>query len=281
MELWSWEDAMAREFRQLANSKQLFTANCLDSVQGSFSYTAYMSTHDKKNIDPAHAIVYREVPRGKHFFFELAGFINRLMRLFFITSVESQAEGKRDLIIEFPKSNPELVFKQLRKLGNFGFQPCSYPEYKHGLRQQHYHIETKNRFEALGEIEIDNDSLLDAVESSMSLEMDEISSEDSVETGDDFDDWATELRRKVGKTTRNKKRRQMQCKWGDHCAMAAGCPYLHNEAEKRLFTRFPKIRFKFLKTRECNKKDQHVTAEQRKFCAFAHRGFLVPQVQNV
>lgn len=115
---------------------------------------------------------------------------------------------------------------------------------------------------------------VDAVESSMSLEMDEIHSEHE-ESGstcstDDFDDWATALHRKVGKTTHNKKRRETPCKWHDHCSMASECPYLHTPDEIKLFNKLPRIRFKFLKTRECNKKDVHNTAEKRKWCAFAH-----------
>lgn len=234
VELWSWEDAMAREFRQLAKTHPLFTANCLDSVQQPFSFTAFMSSHDKKGINPAHAIVYREVPRGNRFLCELAGYINRLMRFFFITSVECQASRKRDLIIEFPNSHPDVVLQQLKKLGDFGYQPCSYPEYAHGRTRQHFQIETKNRFQAFGDIEIDNDSLLDAVESSMSLEMDEISSDQGSST-EASDNWATELRRKVKNTAR---RREMLCRWGDHCAMGSECPYLHTKAEMRLFTRF-------------------------------------------
>lgn len=102
--------------------------------------------------------------------------------------------------------------------------------------------------------------------------MDEISLDQEVSgsSTDDCDDWATELRRKVGKTTCNKKRREMQCIWGDHCSMASDCPYLHTEEERKLFARFPRIRFSSLKTVECNNKDQHVTADQRKWCAFAH-----------
>lgn len=119
VELWSWEDAMAQEFRRLANTHALLTANSVDKIQESFGYTAYMSTRKNKDIDPAHAIVYKDVPGGKPFLYRLLGHLNQLMRLFFITSVDSQAGGKQDLIIEFPKSELIVVTEELDNLGEF------------------------------------------------------------------------------------------------------------------------------------------------------------------
>lgn len=277
VELWSWEDSMSREFRQLAMANtrdDLFTANILDTVVESFGFTATWSTHDKKDIDPAHAIVYRDVPKGKRSRNMVRDHMHRLMRLFYITTCSK--ESTQDLIVEFPETKSEVVIKRLRKLGEFEFSLCSYPEYKSQLRQQTYEIQITNRFEALGEIEADEESLLDVVESSMSLDLEDFSSdgESAAEStdGDTCDNWETEVRRIVGKRTSNKKRKETQCTWRDHCVKAAECPYLHTPQEWSIFARFPKINFKYFKTRECNKLDEHTTEKRRKWCAFAHDG---------
>lgn len=263
VELWSWDDAMAREFRQLANTHDWFTANCLDSVEKEFSFTSYMSTRMEKDVDPSHAIVYRDVPADKRFRHILADHIHRLLRLFYITSVESQTEGKRNLIVEFPNSNPEVVFRQLRTLGSFEYEPCSYP--KHWSQP----ILTSRRYEYKALTEIDVESLPEVMDMLPGTE-EAATSEQSTEQDTEFDDWTTELRRKVGKMTFVKRRKETPCKWGDHCAMASECHYLHTDEERKLFTRSPHFRFKFLKSRECKKKDVHLSTEKRKHCAFAH-----------
>lgn len=147
---------MAREFRKLANTHHpLFTAKTLNSVKESFSYTAIKSTHEKKDIDPAHAIVYKDVPGGKKFMFKLADHIYRLMRLFFITPIENG--NLQDLIVEFPNSKQEVVLKKLHELGKFQYQPCSYPEYMQN-RQPHegFKLKLTNRFQALTGIDTDD-----------------------------------------------------------------------------------------------------------------------------
>ena len=44
----------------------------------------------------------------------------------------------------------------------------------------------------------------------------------------EFDDWESELRRKLH---RSKKRKEMHFKWGDHCSKAFECPYEHSKDE--------------------------------------------------
>ena len=56
--LWSWEHSMAVEFKKMANTNKLFTANILDNDSDKFGYTVTMSTREKQDIDQAHAIVY-------------------------------------------------------------------------------------------------------------------------------------------------------------------------------------------------------------------------------
>ena len=238
VELWSWEDSMAHEFKRMAKK--------LDDVQDKFGYTAYMSTRDKTDIDPNHAIVYQDVPKGKRFLYKMADHIARMLRNFYFTSIEK--EETQDLIVEFPRSEPEVICQQLRRLGEFDYQPCSYPEYTH---QVHPPIQTTNCFQALGEI--DDEPPLPAFTRSMSPDIDSIDeSEPSAESECEErneDDWASVVRRKPGMLTRMKKRKEEQCKWRDHCDMAAHCPYSHTQEEKRLFDRFPKICFKYFKTK--------------------------------
>ena len=255
VELWSWEDAMAREFCQLANQHPEFRAQTLDSVQNLFGYTAYMSNHNKKKVNPAHAIVYRDVPGDEMFLRALANHMDRLSRLYYITSVESQTAGEKDYIIEFPYSSPEVVLEKIRKLGYFEYQPCSYPEYSH-----HSNFPTsieiyqeqlpKHNAQAPEEKRLDT-----------SRELDECDSDDDSE---DFNKWDIIGRKNPPKT------KKMRCPWKDHCDKAAQCPNIHTDEEKERFARFPRICFQYFKSQECRKKHQHVTALQRKSCAFAH-----------
>lgn len=60
------------------------------------------------------------------------------------------------------------------------------------------------------------------------------------------------------------------CQWGDHCIKGSQCPDFHTAEEKELFARFPTIQFRYFRAQECKKKHLHVTAQQRKWCAFAH-----------
>ena len=269
VELWSWENSMALEFRRMANNNPLFTAKKLDDVQDKFGYTAYMSSRKKMDIDPGHAIVYKDVPKGKRFQYKMANHIARLLRIFYFTSIEK--EETQDIIVEFPHSKPDVVFQQLRKLGGFDYQPCSYPEYTHQV-QGHPPIQTTNRFQALGEI--DDEPPLEALTRSMSLDLDsidesELSAENECEERNE-DDWASVVRRKPGMLTRMKKRKEEQCKWRDHCVMAAHCPYSHTQEEKRLFDRFPRIRFKYFKAKLCNKLEAHHSPALMRGCAYAH-----------
>ena len=254
VELWFWEHYMARDFGKLANTHKLFTASTLDSVQDSFS----------PDVDPAHTIVYRDIPGGKQFVYTLADHISRLMRLFYISSIEN--EFTQDLIVQFPNSTPN-VLKTLDKL-EFGYKPCSYLKYLKSRNNQEFVLQLTNRFEALSGIDADNfESAQEAVEVSMKSKFREASTREE-ESAVDFDDWETEVHRKVGEMTR---RKEITCRWGDHCAVGFECPYKHTEYETELFAKFPMFRFKFLKTRECNKKEQHTTEELRKWCPFAHK----------
>ena len=263
VELWSWDDSMALEFRRLANTNDLFTANKLDEVQKEFSYTAIMSTRQKRDIDSAHAIIYKDVPRGKRFIYALAGHVARLMRVFYITSHDFVKEDKQHLIFQFPHSKPEHVLKQLSKY-NMEYQPCSYPEYISSLEHNSRPIQRLNStYEAVDVDELDIDSLQ---ESSMNMDIEGTDSNGSTtET-----EWETVARKKPGRMTYTRRRKDIPCEWGDHCAKARDCPYKHTEDEKRLFANFPKAHFKLLKTTICPYIDNHISKEKQMLCIYAH-----------
>ena len=266
VELWSWEDSMSIQFKRLANKEKLFTANKLDEFLDKFGYTSYMSRRDKKDIDPTHAIVYKDVPKGKEFERTLANHINKLLRLFFITCVDKVAT--RDLIVEFPRSNPDYVLTELKKLKGFDYQPCSYPEYSHPIPKHLKH--STYYYSAYGEIE--EETLLGAALSSMDLGDVDTGNMDATEqqASGDTDTWGSVLYRTPGLYTKLKKKREMPCKWGEHCIKAADCPNSHTEYERKLFSKYPQIDFRYFKVRECNNKGVHTTHEQRRMCTFAH-----------
>jgi hypothetical protein len=269
VELWSWNDALATEFRQLANTNsELFEANLLDSVTKKFGYTAYMSHRKKNETDPAHAIVYRGVPDDDSFKLTLANHLHhRLMRFFHITTVKSLMPNERDYIIEFPKSAPEEILRELRReQGDFEYQPCSYPQYIGEVKEHHQPILTTNRFDIL-----DSDSDYESL-----LEFDATEGEPlaphyhEADTNEVFADYTTEVRRQPGKMAAKKKRRETRCVKGDHCPQASLCPYQHTEEEEVLFEKLPNFKFQYFKAKECNKKDEHSTPEKRRWCAYAH-----------
>ncbi len=167
IDLWSWEDSMACEYSRLANTNDLFTVHKLDTVQAQFGYTAIMSTRKKRDIDPAHAIAYVDVPRGKRFVYSLAGYIAQLMRLFYITSNDFVKEGKQDLIIEFPNTTPEVVLKQLSRHGKSAYQPMSYPQYMSQLQKESKPVLSSTIYKAIGEID---DDLIHNVADSFDIE---------------------------------------------------------------------------------------------------------------
>jgi uncharacterized LabA/DUF88 family protein len=274
VELWSWDDSLASDFRRLANTNPLFTTRKLDTVKESFSYTAIMSRRPKNGVDPAHAIVFKDVPRGRRFNFALAGQIARLMRLFYIISSDFPKEDKQDLIVCFPNSTPETVLVQLRKLGKFAYKAYSYPEYTSSLNTYECPpVQTTNKYEAL--TKIDDESIPEAIESSMSLDIEELghpAESEQPKSPDDesHDDWVTVVRKKAGRLTRMLRRQETPCDWGDHCAKASECPYKHTEYERKLFALHPKIPFRLLKTKECPKAQKHISEDQRKWCTFAH-----------
>ncbi len=285
VELWSWEESMSREFRQLANTNALFTANVLNGQEKAFSYTSVKSSRYRKKINAENAIVYRDVPKSKRFLCEFADYLHQLMRIFYITPAVTHTQGKQDLIVEFPKTKPEVIFQKIKTLGNFPYQPCSYPEYTHSFEKisQPLQLELTNRFQARGEInedsEINDDGELNEdgkLNKETSAETHKIATASlspdngSNDVEEEDTDWASVLYKNPTLLAKVRRRRDIQCRWGDHCARGSNCPYKHTQEEKFLFACYPNIRFNYRKTRLCNKREQHVTEQQMKSCIFAH-----------
>lgn len=265
VELWSWKEHTARELKKLAN-KDLFTINYLDDKQATFSYTSVMSSN-KRNINPAHAIVYTNIPKAG--LYELADYFNRLEHQFYITALPLRERGKHDLVVEFPHTNPEVILTKIDRRKDCPYQPCSYPQYS-AKPEDLPKLPLSNRFQAL--CIDDDDVLVDAADSqdlqdrTLSL----IHGEHDGDEAEDYSKWESVLYKNPAVMERVRKRRETECQWKDHCVRASLCPYKHTEAEKKLFANHPNLDFGILKTRECPKKAQHITDEQKKLCTFAH-----------
>ena len=265
----------------MANTEKFLKVFKLDDVVKNFSYFAFKSTRVSDDVNPAHAIVFRNVPGSKEFFNKFANDLTRLLRLFYISSVDSSTKGRKDLIVEFPNSHPDVIFSLLRAC-KFSLEAISYPEY-FAQRKGIPPIETTNRYEALSSFDdCDDEALVEAVESSLGVEIADIvaqstgaehaSERDESEHELDTDDWITVAQRnfKVGRKTQVQRRRDTPCQWGIHCAKNSACPYAHSEEDQKLFRTNPSIQFRYWKTKECNKLSQHTQPDQQKRCPFAH-----------
>lgn len=272
VELWAWDFSMAREFRQLANKEDKLTVRKLDNVEFFFSYKEFKSTRD--NIDPTKAIVYRDVPPTKQFYYAIANDLCRLLRLFYITIIDMR--GKRDLIIEFPRSRIETVLAELKRC-DIGNEPCSYPEYMTTTSREAAEPITKltNQFEALVDLDDSDDAFSEAIESSLNLDIDDLAistaDAESCSDAEDDDTWTKIARSKAGKKAWIQKRKKTECKFGIHCSAASNCPYLHSEQEKKTFHVHSHINFKFWKAKLCTSQDHFSqTSERQAQCPFAH-----------
>ena len=269
--LWSWKQSLSLEYRHLANLNPLFKVFMLDDVEKQFSYKSYRVNMKKREMDTTHAIVVKNV--SGEVFQEVTNSIASLLRLFFT----SRSKDTQDLIVEFPNTKLEVVLELLRKC-NFRYKYCTYASYITTADEASNQTTITNRFEAL--MTIDDESLPDAVESSLDLDLEAMpgscstatEQDDSASLNDDADSlssggsWVDVVRVKrivkwCGSTP---------CRWGVHCAKASACKFLHTDYEKEVFRKFPRIMFKYWKAKKCNKQDQHLTSEERKWCPFAH-----------
>lgn len=268
VELWAWEFSMAREFRQKANEENKLTVQKLEDVEMTFSYKEFKSTRVATDIDSTRAIVFRDVPATKKYYNSLANDLCRMLRLFYISCVDT-AGGKRDMIVEFPKTKPAVVLRELKRL-NIGSNPCSYPEYRSAAQVKCFEIGMSNRYEALSELDESDDALVEAIESSLSIEPEELANDPIDSESEMSDTWIFVARTVAGKKTSLQKRRMTPCVFGIHCSGALECPYFHTEQEMKIFRVQPHIKFKYWKAKLCNKLQEHTVPEQQDSCSFAH-----------
>ena len=171
VDLWSWEKSLSLEYRRMANTEQLFTVHKLDDAEPHFSYKSYVVNRKKHNINTKHALVVRSIPNNRKSLHTVANEIARLMRLFYITTRALPASDTQDLIIEFPNTKIEVILDQLKKI-DFNYDPCTYTSYISKFDCIPKPLDTVNRFQALSSL--DEESLVDAMESSLSLDPEDI-----------------------------------------------------------------------------------------------------------
>lgn len=282
VELWAWKTGMSVEFRRLANKESLLSVQEIDDIADHFSFTAYMSTRVSGDINSARAIVFKDVPSKEKMLY-FATTLNCLLRLFHITQIK-RSEELKDIVVEFPKSKPEKILEQLKKL-NFSYKACSYAEYVSGTtlaKHQPPPLLQTNRYQALGDIDTSNyESTAEAITGSLNItDIDEVITEEDTaeatpadseasnpdEEDDDGTEWILVVNKKAGAWSRRRKLKQIRCRWEIHCAMALQCKYLHTEHEQEVFSKFPKIKFQYWKVRTCTKEAPHLKEQ----CRFAH-----------
>ena len=294
VDLWSWEKSLSIDYRRLANTNPLFRVHKLDDVEPHFSYKSYVISKNH-NIDPRHALVVKGISHDRKSLHTVADSVSRLMRLFYITTRSFRDKETQDLIIEFPNTPIDLILSQLEKI-DFGHELCTYAQYISSSDQIAKPLDTVNRFQALSTI--DDECILDVVESSLSLNPEEI--DESCSTNPPTDDgetpsyeagaadtksevdsslglddsaslmsggsWVDVVKRKKFK----KKVSDVSCRWGVHCALGSKCKYKHTEYEIEVFQRWPKVKFQKWKSKLCKKMEKHTAEKDRKFCPFAH-----------
>ena len=268
VELWSWDQSMARDFRILANTEERFSVQKLDDVETEFSYKEYRSTRLTYDVDPSKTLIFPDVPTDKKFYYSLANDLCLLLRIFYIARIYSDSLKRLDLIVEFPNSTAEEVFSELKRC-KIAEKPISYPEYMSTRKEPQPKFRVTNRFEALGDLEdSDEEALSEAIESSLNIEPDDIKPD--TEKKEQSDTWVSVVRKKAGKRTIIRRRHATPCKWGIHCAMAYYCSYYHNEKDRKIFHDHRHTKFKYWKTRLCDKITLHTDPERQTYCCFAH-----------
>jgi len=286
IDLWSWEKSLSIDYRRMANTNPLFKVHTLDDVEPHFSYKSYIVNWKRHRINPQHALVVRSIANNRKSLHAVADEISRLMRLFYITTRAQPASETQDLIIEFPNTKLEVILDQLKKI-NFDSETCTYASYTSESDQAPKPLDTVNRYQALSTI--DEDSLVDAIESSLSLDPEEIdqtccsdppaeatpkddpeSDRESCQSAGDSGSllsggsWVDVVKRKNFR----KDVSHIPCQWGVHCAAGSKCKYQHSDYEREVFRKFPKVKFQKWKSRLCEK---HKTVEtESKWCPYAH-----------
>ncbi len=263
-ELWSWEKAMAREYKQLANKESKFEANPLENIKDEFSFTAF-NTREGRRIKPECSIVFRNIPEGKSYLYELARFMQRLMRLFYVTSIPC-SNRKQDLVFEFRKTKPEVILNLLKKM-DLEYAACDYPTYLSSKRSvDTFEIPLSNRFEIKTNEPERNEDFYQNLEPFMTQSTEDMESSES-DSIDPEDCWLAVRHNDIDKMAHSNRKKRIPCKWQEHCTYGASCRNYHSEKEMDLFLRHPRINFRYWKTKLCSKS---VSSHKTDTCMFGH-----------
>ena len=267
VELWAWKSGMNIFYRQMANRTALLKVKEIDDVADKVSFTSYKSTRNKRDEDPEHSIVLKGIPHTKADKQMVVDCLFRLLRLFYITEMQSKTEGLLDFLVEFPRSRPDVVLKQMGKSGSMlSAHAISYPQYvteQKGLLT-HELIRFTSQYQTIENATAsDYETAVEAISGSLSSSMDELP---ELSDQDEDDGWITYITKQAGLSTQRKKQKEISCRWGIHCAKASDCGYQHAEKERKLFARFPNVRFQFWKVKQCTKEKSHSSED----CLYAH-----------
>lgn len=226
VDLWSWQDSMAREFYQLARKCKNFSVYQLDDVQERFSFKSYKS--NRPQVASEKAIVIKNVPATTHFYKEIAKKLESMRRLFYISGTHQYvySHKKINLPVEFPNSELEDVLSDY-KSHNIGNEVCSYNEYLSSGTQP---LQTNTEHNYSKE---DSDVSNDTQDYEQSLSTDDDTS---------YTDLVGEYLRKDPIILSEEEEKEIQklpgtvyCKYGIHCTKSLNCSYFHTEEEKQRF----------------------------------------------
>ena len=267
VEMWAWKTGMNVFYRQMANRTKLLKVKEIDDVEDKVSFTSYKSTRDKMDVAPDHSIVLKDIPNTRADKEIVVDCLFRMLRLFYIIEMPSTTEGLLDFLVEFPKSKPDVVLKQMSRSSSIlSGIAISYPQYlteRKGLLT--CELITRTQYQTLeNDATTDYETTAEAVASSLNGSIDDLL--EPAEGDEDDGTWTTHIRRRAGAWTQRKKQREIPCRWGIHCAKGSDCGYHHDERERKLFAKFPSIQFQFWKVKCCKKEKVHSADD----CLYAH-----------
>ena len=270
VEMWAWKSGMNILYRQHANlTPTLLKVKEIDEIADKVSFTSIISTRQKKDVAPDHAIVLKDIPNTKADKGMVVDCLYRMLRLFYITEMPSNTEGLLDFVVEFPKSKPDEVLKQMRRASSLlSEKAISYPQYlteQKGLLTRELIASTQyETLEDHDDAAPDYETTAEAVAGSLNGSIDDLL-EPAAGVEDDGT-WTTFITKRAGAWTVRKKQKERKCEWGIHCTKASNCGYHHDDKERKLFAKFPNIQFKFWKVKPCNIEKLH-SADG---CLYAH-----------
>lgn len=238
VELWSWEHSLSDEYAKLAEKNELLSVHKLNDIEQNFIYMSHRTWAGHK-IDPACALVFKDLPRCKHLHDRVANAVARLLSPFYITCRDFPSKGTQDLIVEFPEMKIGAAKEKLRRVG-LG----KHSTYRDSALPVETPIGITHHFEALG---VSDDSISPkAFEQSLSVVSGEVS--DSLEGSEVEGVWGDAVVEAEEDSAHFSPcswgahlnaRSKIRCRFGLQCRYGCKCVYQHTEHEKTVFLRSP------------------------------------------